>query len=273
MKDFLSQNTINLLTLYGKNIVFALLIFFIGKFVAKKITNFLKNTLEKKKVDETLRGFLGNIVYGLMIAFLAIAALGQIGVQTTSLAAIIAAAGLAIALSLQGSLSNLAAGMMIIFFRPFKIGDFVEASGVIGTIEEVGIFTTNIKTADNKVIISPNAVLTSGNIINYSIKSTRRIDMVFGCSYNDDLKKVKNIIQNIVDNDSRILKDPSVTIGVLELADSSVKFAVRPWVKKEDYFTVLLDLNEKIKLEFDKEGISIPYPQRDLHIVTSNKPL
>ncbi|MFT5703459.1 MAG: small conductance mechanosensitive channel [Rickettsiales bacterium] len=266
MTEFLSENTINNVILMCKNITLALVIFWAGKFIAKRIINCVRKSLITKKVDETLAKFLSNIIYGLLIAFIAIAALGQLGIQTTSLAAILAAAGLAIGLALQGSLSNIASGVMIIFFKPFKIGDLIEAAGVLGRIEEVSIFTTTIKTADNKTIISPNALLTSGNIINYSSKETRRIDMVFGCSYEDDIKKVKEVLTKIIADDKRIMQDPAPTIAVLELADSSVNFAVRPWVKEDDYWPVLFDTTEKVKVEFDKKSISIPYPQRDLNI-------
>ncbi|MFT6333058.1 MAG: small conductance mechanosensitive channel [Lentimonas sp.] len=266
MNELFNENIISNTILFGKNIVLALIIFWAGKFIARKIVNCIKKSLIAKDFDETLAKFLSNVIYGLLIAFIAIAALGQLGIQTTSLAAIIAAAGLAVGFALQGSLSNIASGVMIIFFKPFKISDLVEAGGVIGRVEEVGLFTTTIKTADNKTIISPNALLTSGNIINYSAKSTRRIDMVFGCSYEDDIKKVKVVLEKIIADDARILKDPAPTIAVLELAESSVNFAVRPWVKEDDYWGVLFDTTEKVKLEFDKNAISIPYPQRDLHI-------
>ncbi|MFT6220382.1 MAG: small conductance mechanosensitive channel [Myxococcota bacterium] len=266
MTDFINENTINSAIMLGKNIALALIIFWVGKFFAKKIINCIRKSLITKNVDETLAKFLSNILYGLLIAFIAIAALGQLGIQTTSLAAILAAVGLAIGLALQGSLSNIASGVMIIFFKPFKIGDLVESAGVLGRIEEVSIFTTTIKTADNKTIISPNSLLTSGNIINYSAKESRRIDMVFGCSYEDDIKKVKEALKKIIADDKRVLKDPEPTIAVLELADSSINFAVRPWVLEDDYWGVLFDTTENVKLEFDKQGISIPYPQRDLNI-------
>jgi small conductance mechanosensitive channel len=271
MEKILNENVINTLIIYGKNITFALLIIFIGKIIARKLVNILTNSLHKKELEKTLVIFIGNILYGLIIAFLVIAALGQLGIETTSLAAIIAAIGLAIGLSLQGSLSNIASGIMIIFFRPFKIDDFIEAGGTSGTVEEVGIFTTTLRTPDNKVIILPNAIITSGTITNYSIKPTRRLDMVFSCGYEDDIKKAKEIIEKTVKADKRVLKEPALTVGVLELADSSINFAVRPWVKKGDYFDVKLELNEKIKLAFDKNNISIPFPQRDVHLKSNEK--
>lgn len=251
---------------YGTSLMGAVLIFIIGKLIAKLLVNFLKNGLQKSKVDKTLILFIGNIVYGLAMAFVVIAALGQLGIQTASLAAILAAAGLAVGLALQGSLSNFAAGVLVILFRPFKIGDFIEAGGATGTVEDISIFTTTIKTGDNKTIITPNSAVTSGNIVNYSTKKERRVDMVFGCGYDDDIKKVKKTLEDIVKSDKRILKDPAPTIAINELADSSVNFVVRPWVKSEDYWAVFFDMHEKVKLEFDKKGLSIPYPQQDLHI-------
>ena len=262
-----SEVTMGYATMYGMKVLAALAIFFIGKWVAKAAVGFAKKLMEKSKVDATLIGFAGNIMYGLAMAFVAIAALSQLGVETTSLAAILAAAGLAIGLSLQGSLSNLASGVMIILFRPFKNGDFIEAAGVSGVVEEISIFTTQIKTGDNKQIIVPNGSITSGAITNYSAKPERRIDLVIGVGYDDDLSKVKKTLEKLVKADKRILKDPAATIAVAELADSSVNLVVRPWVKSEDYWGVRFDLTEAIKVTFDKEGISIPYPQQDLHIV------
>ncbi|MFT6106001.1 MAG: small conductance mechanosensitive channel [Rickettsiales bacterium] len=266
MGEILNKEMINSAIFFGLNIIAALAIFLIGKFIAKKIVNYLRKTLIARNVDETLAKFLSNVLYGLMITFVIITAIGQLGVETTSLAAVVAAAGLAIGFALQGSLSNVASGIMIIFFKPFKIGDWIEAAGISGSVEEVKIFTTKIKTADNKSIISPNSLITSGNITNYSANETRRVDMVFGCSYEDDIKKVKEVLTKIVENDERILKDPEPKIAVSELADSSINFVVRPWVKKEDYWAVKFDITEKVKLGFDQEKISMPYPQRDLHI-------
>jgi small conductance mechanosensitive channel len=227
--------------------------------------------MTKGKVDETLVKFVGNITYVVLIVIVVIAALNQLGVQTTSFIAIIGAAGLAIGLALQGSLANFAAGVLMIIFRPFKLGDYVEGAGAAGTVEEISIFTTHLKSPDNKTIIIPNAKITGDNIINYSAKDSRRLDLVFGVSYNDDLQKVKAVLYDILKNDDRILKDPAPTIGVLELADSSVNFAVRPWVRTGDYWTLFFDLKEKIKERFDAEGISIPFPQQDVHLYESRR--
>lgn len=251
---------------YGLNIAIAILIFLVGKWLAKMAVCFIRKGMKKSKIDNTLISFSCNIMYGLMITFVAISSLDRLGVQTASLAAILAAAGLAVGLALQGSLSNFAAGVMVILFRPFKIGDFVEVAGVSGVVSDISIFTTTIKTTDNKTIISPNASVTSGNIVNYSTEATRRVDMVFGCGYGDDIKTVKNLLQKIVDSDKRTLKTPAPLVAVAELADSSVNFNVRVWVKAADYWNVYFDMNEKVKIEFDKSGISIPFPQQDVHV-------
>ena len=251
---------------WGMNIAAALAIFFFGRIVAKMVTGFAKRVMGRAKMDETLVSFLGNVVYSILLAFVIIASINKLGVETTSLAAIIAAAGLAIGLALQGSLSNLAAGVMLIAFRPFKKGDFVEAAGTSGTVNDLSIFTTTLKTPDNKVIIVPNSAVLNGNITNFSAMDTRRVDMVFGVGYSDDLKKVKEVLNDIISKDDRILKDPEPTIAVSELADSSVNLVVRPWVKSADYWAVFFDTTETVKLRFDKEGISIPFPQQDVHM-------
>ncbi len=255
------------LGLYGLKVLAAIAIFIIGRWMAKGLIGFTKKLMQKSKVDPMLVSFLGNILYGLTITLVVIAALSQLGIETTSLAAVIAAAGLAIGLSLQSSLSNLAAGVMIIIFRPFKIGDFIEAAGVSGSVEGISIFTTDIKTGDNKKVIVPNGKITSATITNYSAKKTRRIDLIIGVSYDDDLKKVKRVLAKVIEKEERVLEEPAVQIAVSELADSSVNLVVRPWVKTADYWLVRFDLIEAIKLAFDKEGISIPYPQRDVHVI------
>lgn len=271
MENIINENTINLALGFMKNFSLSLLIFFIGKLIVRKVIRIIKEALTKKNIDKTLIVFSCNVLHGISIAFLVIASLSQLGIQTSSLAAVIAAAGLAIGLAFQSSLSNIASGIMIIVFKPFVIGHFIEAGGVVGTVEEVGIFHTKLRTSDNKSIISPNSNIIAGKIINYSIKETRRIDMVFGCSYEDNIKNVKEVIQRVLNEEERVLKDPAPVVGVLELADSSINFVVRPWVKKGDYFDVKLDLNEKIKLAFDEEGISMPYPQRDVNIKNPEK--
>ena len=255
-----------LLALYGLKIVAAIVIYIAGRWVAGALERLAVRMMTKAEVDETLISFVGNLTYIALLVFVIIAALNQLGIQTTSFIAIIGAAGLAIGLALQGSLANFAAGVLMIIFRPFKAGDYIEGAGVAGVVEEVQIFTTQLKTPDNKTIIIPNAKMMGDNITNYSAKDTRRVDMVIGVGYGDDLKKVREILEDILAKDDRILKDPEPTIGVLELADNSVNFAVRPWVKSEDYWGVYFDSTETVKRRFDEEGISIPYPQRDVHL-------
>ncbi len=254
---------------WGINIIFALVIFFVGKFLVGVITNLVKKLMGKAKMDAILVNFIGSIIRSVLLLFVVIAALDQLGVNTTSLIALIGAAGLAIGLALQGSLQNLASGVMLIVFRPFTDGDFVEAGGTMGVVEEIGIFTTKMRTGDNKEVIVPNGQIFGGIITNYSKRDTRRVDMVFGISYGDDIRKAKDIITGIITADERILQDPAPLIAVGELADSSVNFNVRPWVKSSDYWSVYYDLNEKIKLAFDDNGISIPFPQMDVHIEKS----
>ncbi len=258
-------------TFYGLKIIAAILIFIIGRWLAKMIKNLIVKVMKKGEVDATLTSFVGHLTYVALLTLVVIAALNQIGVQTTSFVAIIGAAGLAVGLALQGSLSNFAAGVLMILFRPFKVGDYIEAGGTAGTVEEIQIFSTILTTPDNKVIIVPNAKITGDNIVNYSAKDTRRMDLVFGVGYGDDLQKVKDILQDILQNDPRVLKIPQPMVGVLELADSSVNFAVRPWVKSSDYWPLFFDLKETIKKRFDAEGISIPFPQQDVHLYELKK--
>jgi small conductance mechanosensitive channel len=251
---------------YGLNLVLAILTYMIGKWAAGVVKKALTKVMSRANTDATLVTFTSNLVYAALIVFVVIAALGQLGVQTTSFIAILGAAGLAVGLALQGSLANFAAGVLMIVFRPFKLGDFIEAGGATGVVEGIDIFTTLIRTGDNKVIFVPNGGIMGGNIVNYSAKETRRIDMVIGIGYDADIKKAKDILLEIVNADERILKDQAVTIGVAELADSSVNIALRPWVKTGDYWAVFFDLNEIIKARFDEASISIPYPQRDIHV-------
>ncbi len=266
VREFLAKEGLD----WGINILAAIAIFIIGKWVAKKLVGFIERAMLKSNVDKTLASFLGNILNVLALAFVVIAALSKLGVETTSLAAIFAAAGLAIGLSLQGSLSNLAAGVMIISFRPFKSGDFIEAAGIMGVVEEINIFTTRMRSADNKEIIVPNGSLINGVITNYSARDTRRVDMVFGIGYNDDLRRAKDILQEMVANDDRVLPEPEPMIMVNALGESSVDIAVRPWVKAADYWPLYWDFMENVKLRFDAEGISIPFPQRDVHMYHIN---
>lgn len=249
------------------NTVLALAILIIGRFIARLVSTRVGSAVEKSNDDVTLGKFVASLTYVALMAFIIIAAMGQLGIETASLVAILAAAGLAIGLALQGSLANFASGVMLIIFRPLKVGDFVEAGGATGTVREIGIFTSILSSPDNKKIYVPNANLTGANIINYSAFGTRRIDLVAGVSYGDSLDLVKATLEQILAEDDRILTDPAPTIAVLELADSSVNFAVRPWVKEEDYWDVRFDTQEKIKQRFDEKGISIPFPQQDVHLI------
>ena len=249
------------------NTVLALAILIIGRFIARHVSARVGSAVEKSNDDVTLGKFVASLTYVALMAFIIIAAMGQLGIETASLVAILAAAGLAIGLALQGSLANFASGVMLIIFRPLKVGDLVEAGGATGTVREIGIFTSILSSPDNKKIYVPNANLTGANIINYSAFGTRRIDLVAGVSYGDSLDLVKATLEQILAEDDRILTDPAPTIAVLELADSSVNFAVRPWVKEEDYWDVRFDTQEKIKQRFDEKGISIPFPQQDVHLI------
>jgi len=253
-----------------KNVIFAIVIFVVGKWAANLIKKSVKKIMVRQNVDNTLVGFLTNLVYFVLLVFVVLAALERLGIKTTSLTAILAAAGFAIGLALQGGLANFAAGVLMLIFRPFKVGDYIEGGGTAGVVEEIQIFTTQLRTPDNKTIIIPNASITSGNIINYSTKPTRRVDLVFGCSYSDDLSKVKQVLTEIVSKDERVLSDPAPQVALLELADSSINFAVRPWVNSADYWAVYFDLTETVKRRFDEEGISIPFPQRDVHLYQHN---
>ena len=250
----------------GPSVIGAILVLLIGWWVARMLTSLVRRMMTRANVDATLTAFVSNISYMALMALVVISALGQLGVATTSFAAILGASALAIGFALQGSLGNFAAGVMLILFRPFKAGDFVEAAGVAGIVEEVQVFATKIRTGDNKEITVPNGAITGGSIVNYSAKDTRRIDLVFGIGYGDDLAQAKRILHEIVAADERILKDPEPTIAVAELADSSVNFVCRPWVDSGDYWPVLFDLTERVKLEFDRQGISIPFPQTDVHV-------
>jgi small conductance mechanosensitive channel len=251
---------------WGIRIVLAIAIFVIGRMVARWLVKLVEKVLTKGGMDDMLVNFLGNIVNALLLAFVVLAALDQLGVNTTSALAILGAAGLAVGLALQSSLSNFAAGVMLIVFRPFKSGDFIEAGGVAGVVENIQVFSTTMRTGDNKEVIVPNGQIYGGTIINYSARDTRRIDLVFGIGYDDDIRQAKEIITAVMSQDERILKDPEASVAVAELADSSVNLNVRPWVASGDYWPVRADLLENVKIAFDEAGISIPYPQQDVHM-------
>lgn len=253
---------------FGINVAIALAIFYAGKFVISLVVRGISKVMRAQNVDKTLETFVCNLVRMVLLVIVAIAAIGQLGIQTTSFIAIFGAAGLAVGLALQGSLSNFAAGVLIVLFRPYKVGDFIEAAGIAGAVEQVQILTTVLRTGDNKQIIVPNGQIMDSIITNYSANETRRVDMVVGVSYGDDLDKVRSTLQALVDAEERILDEPACTIAVSALADSSVNFVVRPWVKTADYWGVMFDLTEAIKKRFDQEDISFPFPQQDVHLYT-----
>ena len=251
---------------FGIDLALALVIFFLGRFFVRLVVRTLSKTMQNNGVEKTLETFICNLVSMALLVVVVIAAIGQVGIQTTSFIAIFGAAGLAVGLALQGSLSNFASGVLIVLFRPYKVGDFVEAAGISGSVEQVQILTTILKTGDNKQVIVPNSQIMDTIITNYSAHDTRRVDMVVGVSYEDDLDKVRKTLEGIIAADDRILLDPAPKIAVAELADSSVNFVVRPWCATSDYWAVMWDLTETIKKRFDQEGISFPFPQQDVHL-------
>lgn len=256
-------------TTYGPGVIAAIATLVIGWIIARILTSVVRRLMTRANVDPTLVGFTGNLTYLALMTMIVIAALGKLGVQTASFVVVVGAAGLAIGFALQGSLANFAAGVLLMIFRPFKAGDYVEAGGVGGSVEKIQVFATTLKTPDNKVVVVPNSAVTGGTITNYSAKDTRRVDLTFGIGYGDDVKKAKSILTDILAKDERVLKDPPPTIAVAELADSSVNIAVRPWVSTADYWNVYFDITEAVKLEFDAQGITIPFPQQDVHMHTA----
>ncbi|HIF9342813.1 TPA: small-conductance mechanosensitive channel MscS [Photobacterium damselae] len=256
----------DLLIQYAVNLVSALLILFIGNIAVKMIAGGVAKMLRKKDMDNAVVEFIHGLIRYTLFVIVLIAALSRIGVQTASVVAVIGAAGLAVGLALQGSLSNFAAGVLIVAFRPFKSGDFVEVAGVSGSVESIQIFSTELCTPDNKTVVVPNSSIVGNPIVNYSRNATRRVDLTIGVSYKADLQKTKEVLTRVVKADERVLQDPEPTIGVVALADSSVNFVVRPWVKTADYWAVYFDLTQAIKEELDKEGIEIPFPQMDVHL-------
>ena len=251
------------------DLVMAILIYLVGKRVARWLTNTVVKALKHNEVDEELTGFLEGLIYWALLVLVVIAALGQLGIQTASFITVLGAGGLAVGLALQGSLSNFAAGVLILILRPFDVDDWVDMAGVSGKVRRIKVFTTELLTGDNKCVIIPNSRVLDSNIINHSSTGVRRVDLVFGVGYDDDLSQVKKVIQGVVDADERIMRSPATLIAVAELADSSVNLNVRPWVKSDDYWDVYYSLTEKIKAEFDANGISIPFPQQVVHRIDS----
>jgi len=270
MNELLNK-VLEYLTLYGIRVIAALAILVIGRWIALWIRSLLAKLLKKRNVDGTIISFLSSIVYIGLLVFVVISALKQLGIDTTSAAAVIAAAGLAIGLALQGSLANFAAGFLLIIFHPFKEGDFIEAAGSAGIVKKIQIFTTTLLTPDNKMIIIPNNKITGDNITNFTAQETRRIEWIVGVSYEDDIDKVKKILSGIIEKDERILSDPAPQVAVKELADSSVNFVVRAWAKTSDYWNVFFDTTESVKKRLDEEGVSIPFPQQDVHLFEHQK--
>lgn len=260
------EQFINVLTTHGLQIIAAAIILVVGLWLAKKIKALFVKALQKREVDATLVGFLSSSLYGALVVFVVIAAIGKLGVQTTSFVAVIGAAGLAVGLALQGSLSNFASGVLLILFKPFQAGNFIKAGGEMGTVVEVNILTTELKTPDNIKIIMPNSQVMGGPITNFSAHPTRRVDMTIGVSYSDDLNKAKRLIEELIEADQRILKEPAPQVAVANLGDSSVDFVVRPWVNAADFWAVKFDFTKAIKEKFDEAGVSIPFPQRDVHL-------
>jgi len=267
---FASADLMPMLSDWVIKIVIALLIYLIGKWIAKRVTNVVKKLMNARDADPTLVNFLSNVVYAILLVAVILAALDTLGLPVTSLLAIVGAAGLAIGLALKDSLGNFASGVMLVMFRPFKKGDFVEVAGVAGSVQEIRIFSTTLTTPDNKLIIIPNAQVASGTITNYSANDQRRVDLVFGVGYDDDLKVARDVLTRLCTEHPKILDDPETKIFVMNLGDSSVDFAVRPWAKTEDYWTVYSDLLEQAKVELEAAGCNIPYPQTDVHLHHQN---
>ncbi|WP_457747690.1 mechanosensitive ion channel family protein [Sulfurimonas sp.] len=255
---------------YGIKIIAAIIIFIVGKWVANKLTFFIKSMMTKAHIDKTLVEFSESIIYFSFMLMVVIASLNQLGVNTTSFVAVFGAATLAIGLALQGSFSNIGAAVLIILFRPFKVGDVIETGGVTGEVTDIDLFSTIITPVDKRTVIIPNSSIIGGNITNFSNRTQRRVDHTFGIGYDDDLKLAKETLIEILAADDRILKEPEPFVAVSELADSSVNFVTRAWVKSDDYWGVHFDLLEKVKLTFDERGISMPYPQMDVHTDKQN---
>tara|TARA_B100001094_G_scaffold328473_1_gene388965 strand:+ start:3164 stop:3991 length:828 start_codon:yes stop_codon:yes gene_type:complete len=271
MNGSLWDQITELLSSFGISLFIALCILVIGRQVIKIVIKVISSALERSNTEDTVRIFVTNLLNTLLMIVVFIAAINQLGIETTSIIAVLGAAGLAIGLALQGSLANFAAGILIVIYRPYKVGDYIQADNHLGTVNDIQIFSTVLRTPDNKLVVVPNGSIMNGSIVNFSNQDTRRIDMVIGCSYEDDIDKVKAVLTDIVAKDDRVLSDPKTRIAVSELADSSVNFIVRPWVKNPDYLDVMYSLTEEIKKRFDEEGISIPYPQSDVHIHNHSK--
>lgn len=268
--DTMVEKFIDWITEYGIKLIIGLIVISIGLKLIKKIVKQFMLFLEKRDVDITLRRFLQSLLSGVLKIVLFIGILGYWEVKLTGLAALVASGGVAIGLALQGSLSNFAGGFIILLLRPFKVGDYIQTGNYEGSVEQIGLFYTNLTTIDNKLILIPNGVLSNGSLINYSAKSERRVDLTFSVGYENDIKQVKNVLSEIVNSNSLILRNPEPFIGVSAHGASSVDFSVRVWCKSQDYWDIHFDLLERVKIRFDEENISIPYPQMDLHLKKSD---
>ena len=268
----LSSQALQFVMTYGTKLIIAVVIFIVGKWIIGIFTRLLEKSMAARSVDPTITQFVKNIVYYLLFAFVIIASLGQVGIQTASIVAIMGAAGLAVGLALQGSLANFAAGVLLVLFRPIRVGDYVEAGGASGSVKEISIFSTVLLTPDNKTVVISNANVMGNNIINYSMQDERRVDLVVGISYGSDILLAKRTLDEIVKSEEKILRNKETTIAVSELAGSSVNIVLRPWVKTDDYWTVFFNLNEKIKTMFDEKGIEIPFDQLDINLNQTSNP-
>jgi len=251
---------------YGLKLILAILTLTIGLWFIKIVVRGFSSIMDRRNLDQSLKPFLRTLVSTLLKVMLVISVMGMVGIEMTSFIAILGAVGLAVGMALSGTLQNFAGGVMILIFKPFKVGDYIDATGYSGTVHEIQIFNTIMKTSDNKTIIIPNGSLSSSSMINYSIEATRRVDMTFSTGYNDDIKKTKDVLNNLIDEDERILRDPEPFVAISQLADSAVNFVVKVWCNSSDYWGIYHDMQEKVKITFDHEGISIPYPQREIHV-------
>ena len=261
-----TDKALGLLFEYGPNVLLAILTLFVGLWIIKLLGKGFGRAMQKAKVESSLEKFLLSLVRILLKVLLVISVISMLGVQMTSFIAMLGAAGLAVGLALQGSLANFAGGVLLLLFKPFKVGDFIDAQGFLGTVNAIQVFNTVLKTPDNKTIVIPNGNLSNGSITNFTVEENRRVEWTFGIGYSDDLNKAKDILVQLVKSDSRILENPESLVAVSELGDNSVNIVVRGWVKLADFWSVYFDMQEKVKLTFDEQGISIPFPQRDVHV-------
>lgn len=269
LNQYLDQ-AVEVAMLYGPKLLFAVITLLVGLWVIRIIMSGFRRAMQRSKLEASLEKFLASLVSIILKVLLFISVISMLGVETTSFIAILGAAGLAVGLALQGSLANFAGGVLILLFKPYKVGDFVDAQGVMGTVREIQVFNTVLKTPDNKTIIVPNGAISNGIITNFSTEETRRVDMTFGIGYSDDIDKAKSVLNKLIEDEARILDDPAPVVVLSELGDSSVNFTVRAWCNAGDYWGIYFDMQERVKKAFDENGISIPFPQRDIHVFNQN---